>query len=70
LVTNPEQYGNSKDRSARVNLTFNDAQIKVIDSLIGEIGDSRADVVKVVFLSWLSEKGVTPGLIKKRLGLK
>lgn len=54
-------------KGKRVNLTFNSKQIEIIDSLIGELGDSQADVVKSIFLSWLSEKGITPAIIKKKL---
>jgi hypothetical protein len=70
LVANQQQNSNSKEKGTRVYLTFNAAQIELIDSLKGEVGDDRADVVKSIFLSWLAEKGVTPGLIRKRLGLK
>ena len=54
---------------SRVGLSFNSKQIEIIDSLIGELGDNRADVVKSIFLSWLSEKGITPSIVKKKLDL-
>lgn len=53
----------------RVNLTFNKKQIEIIKSLIGEMGDNKADVIKSIFTSWLSEKGITPAIIKKKLKL-
>ena len=40
-----------------------------IESLVGELGDNKADVVKSIFLSWLSEKGISPAIAKKKLGL-
>lgn len=54
-------------KATRVGLSFNQSQIDLIDSLIGEMGDKRADVVKSIFLCWLSEKNIASDLIKKRL---
>lgn len=63
-----EQKSNTKkSKSIRVNLSFNKKQIELIDNLVGEYGDKRADVVKSIFLSWLSEKNITPDLLRKRL---
>jgi hypothetical protein len=56
----------NKNKGNRVNLSFNAKQIELIDSLIGEIGDNRADVVKTIFFSWLSEKGITASILKKK----
>jgi len=60
---------NSNDKlkkGIRVNLSFNSKQIAMIDSLVGEVGDDRADVVKTIFLNWLSEKNITSDLIRKK----
>ncbi|HIH31160.1 TPA: CopG family transcriptional regulator [Candidatus Woesearchaeota archaeon] len=57
------------EKGKRVYLTFNDKQLSLIDSLVGELGDDRADVVKTIFLSWLSENGIMPALVKKRMEL-
>ena len=51
----------------RVNLTFNEKQLKIIDNLVGEGGDNRADVVKTIFLNYLSEKNIIPDLLRKKL---
>ena len=56
-------------KGERVNLSFNSKQIEIIESLVGELGDNKADVVKSIFLSWLSEKGISPAIAKKKLGL-
>lgn len=53
----------------RVSLTFNSEQVKIIDSLVGELGNNKADVIKSIFFSWLSEKNITPAIIKKKLEL-
>ncbi len=60
----------SINKGERVNLTFNSKQIDLIDSLVGEMGDNRADVVKTIFLNYLSEKEITTAIIKNKLKLK
>ena len=69
MAANQQQYSIQEATTKRVYLTFNLKQINIIDTLVGEIGNDRADVVKNIFLAWLSEKGITPSLIKKRLKL-
>ena len=62
-----EQVSNNKlEKGIRVNLSFNSKQVEMIDSLVGEVGDDRADVVKTIFLNWLSEKNITSDLIRKK----
>jgi hypothetical protein len=71
LVTDMEQNSNRLvSKGERVNLTFNSKQIELIDSLVGEMGDNRSDVVKTIFLNYLSEKEITTAIIKKKLKLK
>jgi len=57
-------------KSDRVFLRFNEKQMELLDSLKGEMGNDRADVLKSIFLAWLSEKGIASELIKKRLELE
>jgi len=63
------QESNKSEKKTRVNLTFNSQQIALIDSLKGVLGDKQADVVKTIFLNYLSEKDITTEIIKKKLGL-
>ncbi|HJX50523.1 hypothetical protein A3K73_03860 [Candidatus Pacearchaeota archaeon RBG_13_36_9] len=63
---------NSKEKlekGIRVSPSFNSKQIELIESLIGELGDNQADVVKTIFLNYLSEKGITTSIIKKKMQL-
>ena len=69
MVTDNKPNSNNKETRIRVSLSFNGKQVTLIDTLVGEIGNDRADVVKTIFLTWLSEKGITPALIKKRMKL-
>lgn len=65
-----QNSNNLVNKGERVNLTFNSKQVELIDSLVGEMGDNRADVVKTIFLNYLSEKEITTAIIKKKLKLK
>jgi len=65
-----EQISNKKiTKGHRVGLSFNSQQITLIESLVGEMGDDKADVVKTIFLNYLSEKNITTAIIRKKLQL-
>lgn len=57
------------EENGRVSPTFTDEQLQILDSLKGEMGSTRSDVLKSIFIAWLSEKNITPAIIKKRLKL-
>jgi hypothetical protein len=63
------QNSNEIKKGIRVSPSFNSKQIELIDSLIGEFGDNQADVVKTLFLNYLSEKNITTDIMRKKLGL-
>ena len=63
------QNSNELEKGIRVSPSFNSKQIALINSLIGELGDNQADVVKTIFLNYLSEKDITTAIIRKKLNL-
>jgi metal-responsive CopG/Arc/MetJ family transcriptional regulator len=63
------QNSNELEKGIRVSPSFNSKQIALIDSLIGELGDDRSDVVRTIFLNYLSEKDISTSIIKKNLSL-
>ena len=63
------QDSNELKKGIRVSPSFNSKQIALIDGLVGELGDNQADVVKTIFLNYLSEKNITTAIILKKLGL-
>lgn len=65
-----QQQNSNLEKGKRVYLTFNNKQLVMIDSLIGEAGNDRADVVKTIFLAWFSEKNIISELLRKRMKLK
>ena len=51
----------------RVQVSFNDKQMEIINLLKGEMGNSEAEVIRNIVLSWLSEKSFISTIAKKRL---
>ena len=46
-----------QDDSEKVQVTFNKAQLELIDNLKGIFGSTRAEVVRYIVAHWLFEKG-------------
>ncbi len=56
--------------SKRIQVSFTSSQWKLIEQFKGEFGESDAEVVRNIVLSWLSEKSFISDTIKKRIGLR
>jgi len=57
--------------SNQINVKFTDEQREIIKMLVGVMGGTEAEVVRSIFLAWLSDKAVLTEVIKKKwLGLK
>ena len=56
-----------ENQMKRVQVSFNDKQMEIIDLLKGEMGNSEAEVIRNIVLSWLSEKSFISVVAKKRL---
>lgn len=52
--------------SKQVPVKFTDEQLQIIDALVGPMGGTRADVVRGIVISWLSEKSIMSNLIKEK----
>lgn len=53
-------------KSSRILVTLTDEQREIVRSLVGPLGGSEAEVIKSIFIAWLSEKSVLTEVIKKR----
>ena len=51
----------------KIQVSFSDKQIKLLETLKGEFGDSDADVVRNVVLAWLAEKSFISTVVKQRI---
>ncbi len=50
----------------RVQVSFTEKQWELLEKLKGELGESDADVVRSIVISWLAEKSFISSTIKKR----
>lgn len=53
--------------SKKIQVSFSDAQIQLLELLKGEMGDSDADVVRGIVLAWLAEKGLISDVAKRKI---
>lgn len=58
-----------ESKSKNIKVTFDSGVWDIIDSL-SELGKSDSGKINAICISWLTEKGIIPGLIKKRLEIK
>lgn len=54
----------------RVQVSFTEKQWELLEKLKGEFGESDADVVRSIVISWLAEKSFISSTIKKRNNLE
>jgi hypothetical protein len=52
--------------SYQVKVRLTDEQKQIVENLVGIMGGSEADVLRSIFLAWLSDKSVLSEVIKKR----
>ena len=51
----------------KVQVSFSEKQIELLNRLKGEFGETDADVVRSIVISWLAEKSFISTVIKKRI---
>lgn len=56
--------------SKKVQVSFSDSQIALIDSLKGEFGETDAEVVRNIVITWFTEKNFIIDIAKQRLSDK
>lgn len=53
--------------SKKVQVSFSDSQMAVLEYLKGEFGETDAEVVRSIVLAWLSEKGFITTIAKQKI---
>lgn len=53
--------------SKKIQVSFSDKQIELLERLKGEFGETDADVVRGVVIAWLAEKSFISTVIKERI---
>lgn len=51
----------------KIQVSFSQKQIELLEKLKGELGESDSEVVRNVVLAWLSEKGFLSAAIRHRM---
>jgi hypothetical protein len=51
----------------KVQVTFSDRQLDLIQKFRGELGESDSEVVRGIVISWLAEKSFISTVVKNRL---
>lgn len=51
----------------KVQVSFSDKQIELLSSFRGELGETDAEIVRNIVISWLSEKNIISSVAKKKL---
>ncbi len=54
----------------RVQVTFTKNQWELIENFRGVLGQTDAEIVRNIVLTWLSEKSVVSFSVKKEMGVK
>lgn len=67
LLQSNETHMGIEYMSKKVQISFSDSQIALIDSLKGEFGETDAEVVRNIVITWFTEKNFTVDIAKQRL---
>jgi len=51
----------------KVQVSFSDGQMAILEHLKGEFGDTDADVVRSIVIAWLAEKDLLSDIIRRRI---
>lgn len=51
----------------KIQVSFSDRQVELLERLKGEFGETDADVVRGIVLAWLAEKSFISTVIKQRI---
>lgn len=51
----------------QINVKLTDEQKKIVNNLVGVMGGTDAEVVRNIFIAWLSEKSILSEIIKRRV---
>ena len=51
----------------KIQVSFSDKQIELLERLKGEFGETDADVVRGIVIAWLAEKSFISTVIKQRI---
>lgn len=53
--------------SKKIQVSFSDKQIALLENFKGELGETDADIVRNIVIAWLAEKSFITTIAKQRL---
>lgn len=53
--------------SKKIQVSFSDKQIILINQLKGELGDSESEVVRAIVTSWFVDQGLISAVVKEKI---
>lgn len=56
--------------SKKVQVSFSDKQLALLENFKGEMGESDADVVRNIVIAWLAEKSFITTMAKQKISMK
>jgi len=51
----------------KIQVSFSDRQLELLERLKGELGETDADVVRSIVVAWLAEKSFISTIVKQRI---
>lgn len=51
----------------KIQVSFSDRQLELMERLKGELGETDADVVRNIVVAWLAEKSFISTIVKQRI---
>lgn len=55
--------------SKKVQVSFSDKQLALLENFKGELGDSDADVIRNIVIAWLAEKSFISTMAKQKISM-
>lgn len=59
---------NKMAETKRIQVSFTKEQWKLLNHFKGEMGESDAEVIRNIVMSWLAEKGFIAQVVKNKIG--
>ena len=56
--------------SKKVQVSFSEKQLALLDNFKGELGETDADVVRHIVIAWLAEKSFISTMAKQKISMK
>ena len=56
--------------SKKIQVSFSERQLELLNQLKGELGETDADIVRNIVIAWLAEKSLISTVVKGRINVE